>query len=91
MCKKSFKKRREILNNIPKGMYCYKIINYDESTCILHTKPCPYWKSIGKQKAKCKLYNIKDKMRQDCFTLLWDQCKACGLKENWNEKEPENI
>jgi hypothetical protein len=75
--KKSFAKRRKIINNIPSGSYCYAPIGYKGGVFYIET--CPYWKSIGKDRAKCKLYNIKDKYPQD-LTLLWDQCKICNLK-----------
>ena len=81
MCKKSFTKRREILSKIPEGVYCYELLNgaakitEDPFEIIL----CPYWKSIGTDMAKCKLYNLKDEEPQ-CLTLLWDQVKLCGLK-----------
>lgn len=73
ICKKSLKRRRRILNNIPEGMYCYD-----------SEKTCKYWKVLKYNKnhvvrAKCKLYNIKDKYDQDLI-LLWDQCKICDLK-----------
>lgn len=83
MCKKSFAERRAILNKIPEGIYCYTPLSYENG--VYGVSPCPYWKRIGKQRAKCTLYNIKDKYQQDCTTLLWDQCKVCGLRENFND------
>jgi len=75
ICKKSFKQRRKILNDIPEGMYCYD-----------NEKTCKYWKVTKYNedyviRAKCKLFNIEDKYDQD-FSLLWDQCKICNLKIN---------
>jgi len=78
ICKKSFNKRREIVNSIPYGMYCYNAVPF---------KLCKYWKGIKSDKhsgivrGKCKLYNVKDKYDQD-LRLLWDQCKICNIKNN---------
>ena len=77
--RKTFTQKREILNRIPKGEYCYTPLSYDSKTGIFKVKSCPYWKSIGKGRAKCTLYKIKDKYPQD-LTLLWDMVKCCGLK-----------
>lgn len=86
VCKKSFKQRREILSKIPEGVNCYEWKSFatgrggytmasGHSQCV-----CPYWKSLSNTRAKCTLYNIKDKHPQDPGTLLWDQVKLCGLK-----------
>lgn len=85
LCKTSFAKRREILNNIPKGMYCYTPKNFPcaENNWVYEIECCPYWKSIGKQRAKCTLLGVKDKYPQ-ALTLLWDQCKLCGYKYDWS-------
>jgi hypothetical protein len=77
MCKKSFAEKREILNNIPRGVYCYTWA--DEDKLI----PCPYWKSINEDKAKCTLTGIKDRHRLDSTILLWDQVKICGYKKSF--------
>lgn len=78
MCRKSFKKRRQILDKIPTGIYCYSHRRFEGRCQIIET--CPYWKSIGEYRAKCTLYNVKDDFSQDPFTLLWDKCKICNLK-----------
>ena len=89
MCKKSFAKRREILNKIPEGAYCYEFLHgrtkgtRDHFAVILNI--CPYWKAIAFNdagevaKAKCTLYNIKDTNKNDL--LLWDQVKICVENE----------
>lgn len=92
MCKKkTFAERRAIINSIPEGLYCYDLVlndgcKRDESDDIItwlnkrHQVNCPYWKHIGRQRAKCVLLKIKDRYEQDDDTLLWDQVKLCGIK-----------
>lgn len=77
--KRSFAERRKIIESIPIGVYCYTITSHNEDGS-LGIKCCPYWKHIGKYRAKCKLLGIKDRYEQDSGTLLWDQCKICNLK-----------
>lgn len=73
-----FAVRRKILEQIPADtIYCYIPLNFEGD--ILHIKTCPYWKSIGKQKAACTLFGYKDRYSQD-LSLIWDQCKACHLR-----------
>jgi len=71
--KKIFPKRtktiRKKVSQIPKGQYCYTLLN-DEF------KICPFWENI-KGGAKCKLLKLKSK-KYDPFNLIWDQCKECS-------------
>lgn len=81
---KCFKERREILNRIPSNTpYCYTCVYEKGKQWPVKYDICPYWKRTGKYKAKCTLYNIKDKCPQDHDALLWDQVKVCGLKNKF--------
>lgn len=61
---------------IPKGLYCYRIIDVidDKSTneIKLKTKMCFFW---DKDLPGCKLLNLS---AEEDF-LLWDSCKACSF------------
>ena len=70
--------------NIPPGPYCYRIKNIRKGPNgypTIRTVPCPYWESLGNMKARCNYLDVQDEEPQDTFTLLWDRCKACGVKE----------
>jgi hypothetical protein len=69
MCKKTFAQKRQIINSIPDGIYCYDLVSV-----------CPYWKGLRRQRGKCVLLGIKDDFSQDSFILLWDQVKVCSYK-----------
>jgi len=62
-------------NKIPKGLYCY-----DENGV------CPYWslsKNGGYQNnGYCSYLKYGDYEPDGCFSLLWDQCKECGINMN---------
>ena len=78
---------------IPKGDYCYKIIDvvpHPTDGVVIHTKRCPYWemkKVFGyddEEEGYCTLIDLSD-------ALIWDQCKQCGIRnyfwrEVWNSR-----
>lgn len=76
---KTFKERREILENIPdKTFYCYKPdiaknieAEKNEKYGVYYIIPCKYYKNKKGLFGKCKLYK--------CDVI--DQVKSCGLRE----------
>lgn len=66
---------------IPKGLYCYKIIEIVKATentpPIIKQKLCKYYKN-----KRCEL--IRKDVEEDY--LLWDKVKACGIKEGCNKE-----
>lgn len=75
-----FKKIREYIakKRIPKN------------TCYCHDnkmKSCPYWKKLkyrdccGKRLYYCKYLKMADTYQGN--TLLWDQCKECGINDEY--------
>lgn len=50
-------------------------------------QPCPYWKQLkykdvyGNPVYYCKYLKILDTYQGD--TLLWDQCKSCGINDDF--------
>ena len=69
-------KRRSVKTKtvIPKGMYCYTLV---EGPLFPTRKHCPYW-ILLKNSARCSYMNEEG----DIDSLLRDQCKICGIKEN---------
>jgi len=60
---------------IPEGMYCYTYKNGKQIKC-------PYWKYVSKCNAHCDYLDISDN-DIDGLSLLWDQCKECGIKDEY--------
>jgi len=59
---------------IPEGMYCYTHENGKQ-------KNCPYWSRNKKYDKYCNGYCSYLEMGDWNYgTLLWDQCKECGIK-----------
>lgn len=57
---------------IPRGLYCYR-----------GNKTCPYWgcyKNLPKQENGYCTYLGNADYECEYFSLLWDQCKECGIK-----------
>lgn len=68
-CRKSFAERRQIIYNIPMGVYCYKPVRYLNS---LETdiEPCPY-------------YNFKRERCDLIKCPIDDMLKSCGIRKRW--------
>ena len=75
---------------IPKGSYCYKIIEIDrnhraDGLPIMKVKRCPYWcwdkRYPGEDVGYCKYLGIGDK-DENGSGLLWDQIKECGVNDH---------
>ncbi len=72
---------------IPKGIYCYTGIGWDSERNIYRIKNCPYW-SIDKnphtqENGYCSF--LKQGDWEVGFGLLWDQCKECGINDDWED------
>ena len=69
--------RRRIANRvlelIPEGVYCHGRESWETV--------CPFWRSAGKDAAYCLLLDRADSTHAD--SLLWDQCKECGINDEW--------
>lgn len=69
---------------VPKGMYCY------ERTKDGTQLRCPYWRSNPsrdyQENGCCLLLDIED-YSESPFSLLWDQCKECGVNDEWDDEE----
>lgn len=78
---------------IPPGPYCYKILDTSEytKTGTIKTKLCPHW-DIDETKpyqmnGYCHFLKQGDWMEEDGTDLLWDQCKECGIKLDYDEED----
>jgi len=71
------KRFRELAKHIPLGVYCY-----DENG------RCPFWDidmdAPPQQNGYCHLLGSGDN-EDEGLGLLWDQCKICGLNDDWKE------
>ena len=68
-------KKRESKNRIPYGIYCYGLDSKGAQVT------CPNRAVIsenGETISCCKYLHIIDRAKE---TLLWDQCKECGVRE----------
>lgn len=88
-------KLRKAKKQVPKGMYCYKIVSVAEDGSSIKVKYCPFHSVIkmGQQEEYFKKdYEElwEDSMRDE--SIEWcklekyeidDSCKVCGLKKNW--------
>lgn len=96
MKEEKFRVPRKLKKKIPKGLYCYTGINFDYSTGIYHTKPCPFFEY--KKHKDIPINQRPDWMDDEyvaefgeesdgwCKLLKFDiddQCKSCGLKTNF--------
>lgn len=80
---------------IPEGNYCYKPIAAPSAAnnWRYEVQPCPFWsinlealKLHGKQSSGYCSYLREGDWESDSIGLLWDQLKACGVKdEDWRE------
>lgn len=63
---------------IPSGIYCY-----DQKGC------CPYFDSADNQPEQVNGYCwfLKKGDWDDGIGELWDQCKTCGVNDDWEEQE----
>jgi len=59
---------------VPRGMYCY-----DENG------NCPYWDKAenGQEHEDGYCWLMRKGDWDPDMDLLWDQCKACGIREDW--------
>lgn len=74
-------------SKIPEGLYCYTY--KDDNQCN-----CPYWlknktKPV-KQDGYCSLLEYGDWF-DDSLTLLWDQCKECGINLGEFEMDERDV
>lgn len=70
-------KRRKAKKDIPYGIYCHGVSRTGEY--IL----CPHWKADPVKKIfRCSFCGIEDEEE----SLLWDQCKECGIREECPKK-----
>ena len=70
---------------IPEGPYCYEPLGTfltEDGKSGIRTKVCPYWKSFGIAGNKIVWCYLLDKEEDP---LLDDQCKICGIKENFEK------
>jgi hypothetical protein len=77
---------------IPEGPYCYTALNWSttsEGLPVLHTRLCPYWAVDEKRERQDNGYCAKLKSGdwEDGWGILWDQVKACGVKDDIPEDE----
>jgi len=72
---------------IPKGLYCYETLKYDEkSGKILVIGRCPYWSykedKDSQECGYCSFLERGDWEVTDGVSLLWDLVKECGINED---------
>jgi hypothetical protein len=77
MNNKSSDKEERARSVIPKGIYCY--------SGPRGANPCPYWSLLDEYNGYCAYLGVSDE-ECDGLSLLWDQCKECGINK---EEETE--
>ena len=77
-------------SKIPHGVYCYTITETptEENGWSFKTKVCPYWYSNPDQTYQmnggCEYLQTGDWEEGGTF-LLWDQCKECGINDDFDD------
>jgi len=83
---------KPIISLIPRGLYCYEALDFDESTCRIKTKYCPFHRlhhdKPKQANGECTLFGIKD-WEEEHLSLLWDSCKECGINEGLEDYDEE--
>ena len=82
---------------IPWGMYCCRIVSHElqeDGTPLLKTQLCPYWAlnpdHDEQNNGYCSFLKEGD-WQSDGLSLLWDQCKECGVNPDEDDDEDEEI
>jgi hypothetical protein len=77
---------------IPLGVYCYTGVSVDSKTGIMKIDTCPFWdKDITKEdqvSGYCHYLKEGDWM-DNSWGMFWDQCKICGINDNWDEEDKD--
>lgn len=68
---------------IPTGPYCYKITesSFNSENGSYTIKPCPYYVSLHKDFNGCQKEGVITSSM-----LFGDQCKICGVNQNYNDQ-----
>lgn len=88
-------------SKIPKGVYCYTYENGKQVNCpywkLLKNRPeqengwCDYLNmgdtEIIAQKDWDLVKEDGERVAGFGFSFLWDQCKMCGINDDWGEDE----
>lgn len=77
---------------IPEGLYCYKRKSdwkiREDGHPYFEIDVCPYWASNPdkdeQESGYCAFLQSGD-WEGEGFSLLWDQCKECGVNENLDD------
>ena len=82
------------LSVIPPGIYCYTGLSIEyrkKGYPVYHIKPCPYWGARydmpEQERGYCALLNRGDWEDPYSFGLLWDQCKECGINDDFEDEK----
>ena len=79
------------IDKIPSGMYCYTPGYYDRETGVYHVTPCPFYWHNPLGFGDCSFLAPKWKFWKwngwsDYDPALDDQCKACGVNIDYEDK-----
>jgi hypothetical protein len=71
---------------IPRGMYCYEILEVLPNGGGIKTRTCPYWSfRADMPEQECGYCSYLEHGDWDesipGIGLLWDKCKECGVNE----------
>lgn len=72
-------------SQIPNGLYCYEYVDGKQVSC-------PYWSKDPEEEEQCNGYCSYLELGDweiDGLSLLWDQCKECGIKDDYDPFEDE--
>jgi len=76
---------RKDISAIPRGPYCYAVVKAPTKSGRMRVKVCPYWSrkpgKPGQMDGHCA-YLGKGDWESKATSLLWDQVKECGIKED---------
>ena len=68
---------------IPEGLYCYTYVDNKQVNC-------PYWSKDPNRDEQCNGYCSYLELGDweiSGVSLLWDQCKECGIKDDYDPFE----
>lgn len=84
---------------IPQGLYCYQpgqVVTDQNGMPQMKVELCPYWaidpNKMDQQNGYCALIKAtQDEGDDDGLSLLWDQVKECGINDDLEDEDFDEI
>jgi hypothetical protein len=80
--------RKNPAEHIPRGWYCYTRRPERDEGDMLGGDLCPFWdEDDSRPEQLCGYCHLRQEgdWQGELVGLLWDQCKACGVNEEWEK------